>query len=149
MSNQVLEKIKTEVNKNKVLEKLEEEYKDIYDLLSFNEFNLSERLEKNTYYQEQFRLLYIHEKSKLNDLEDEFNKRAGEIYDEYKHKDNRDLGKIEIERYYLPSHPELIKKKKLIQLQNTKVEFFSAVTEAFKSQGFNIKSFIENLKIGG
>jgi len=146
--NKLLEKIKSEINENKILEELTKEY-DITDMLNYNEFNVNEKLQTNSYYQEQFRLLYIAEKQKLQRLENKFNELAGKKFDYYKYKDARDLTKTEIEKYYLPADKELIKYKKLIELQNTKVEFFSALSEAFKSQGFNMKSFIEVLKIGG
>lgn len=147
-NNPLLNKIKSEIDENKVLEELSKEY-DVSELLSYNEFNVGEKLQSNAFYQEQFRLLYISEKQKLTRIQDKFNEMAGQKFDYYKYQDARDLTKTEIEKYYLPSDKELIKYKKLIELQNTRVEFFSALAEAFKSQGFNMRVFVDNLKIGG
>lgn len=146
--NQTLKKIQSEINENEIISKLSQEY-DIDDLLEFNEFTVNEKLQNNAYLLEQFRMMYIHEKQKYNKLEAKFNEKAGETYNYYKYEDSRDLSKVEIERYYLPTDKELIRLKKLLQLQETRVEFFEALMESFKSQGFNMRNFIENLKIGG
>ena len=148
MSNKLLEKIQAEINENKILQTLQEEY-PIKELLEFNEFNVGEKLQWNSYYQEQFRLLYISEKQKLDRIIEKFDQKSGEQYDYYKYKDSRDLTKTEIERYYLPTDNELIKLKRMVKLQETRVSFFEAVVESFKSQGFNMRNFLENLKIGG
>lgn len=145
--NPVLKKVQAEIDENKVLSELEQEY-DVSDLLDFNEFNIGEKLQWNSFMVEKFRMLYISEKQKLGKLETNFNKTAGEKYDYYKYKDGRDLGKVEIERYYLPSDPELVRMKKIMQLQEVRVQFFEAITDAFKSQGFNMKNFLQNLQIG-
>jgi len=148
MSNKLLEKIQAEINENKILQTLQEEY-PIKELLEFNEFNVGEKLQWNSYYQEQFRLLYISEKQKLDRIIEKFDQKSGEQYDYYKYKGSKDLTKTEIERYYLPTDNELIKLKRMIKLQETRVSFFEAVVESFKSQGFNMRNFLENLKIGG
>jgi len=148
MSNKLLEKIQTEINENKILQTLQEEY-PVKELLEFNEFNVGEKLQWNSYYTEQFRLLYIAEKQKLDRIIEKFDQKSGEQYDYYKYKDSRDLTKTEIERYYLPTDKELIKLKRMIKLQETRVSFFEALVESFKSQGFNMRNFLENLKIGG
>lgn len=145
--NPVLKKVQAEIDENKVISELEQEY-DVSELLDFNEFNIGEKLQWNSFMVEKFRMLYISEKQKLGKLETNFNKVAGEKYDYYKYKDGRDLGKVEIERYYLTSDPELVRMKKIMQLQEVRVQFFEAITEAFKSQGFNMKNFLQNLQIG-
>lgn len=145
--NPVIKKVQAEIDKDKIISELESEY-DISDLLDFNEFNIGEKLQWNSFLVEKFRMLYISEKNKLKKLETNFNKVAGEKYDFYKYKDGRDLGKVEIERYYLPSDPELVKMKRIIQLQEARVDFFEALAEAFKSQGFGMKNFLQNLQIG-
>lgn len=143
-----LKKIEAEIDEDKLLTKLREEY-DVSGLLEFNEFDVNEKLSWNAFIIEKFRMLYIHEKQKYNRLELKFQERAGELYDYYKYKESKDLKKTEIERYYLPANQELIKLKKMLLLQETRVSFFEALTEAFKSQGFNMRNFVENLKIGG
>jgi len=148
--NSFLEKIKVKINTDVVLEKLQSEYgEEVSKLLDFNEFNIGEKLQMNSFHQENFRLLYIAEKQKLCRLQDNFDERAGQKYDKYKYGNSKDLSKVEIERYYLPKDEELIKLKKIIRLQETRVEFFSAVADSFKSQGFNMRVFMDNLKVGG
>lgn len=145
--NPVLKKVQAEIDENKVISELEKEY-DISELLDFNEFNIGEKLQWNSFMVEKFRMIYISEKQKLGRLETNFNEAAGKKYDYYKYKDGRDLGKVEIERYYLPSDPELVRMKKIMQLQEVRVQFFEAITEAFKSMGYNMKNFLQNLQIG-
>ena len=146
--NPTLKKIQSEIDENKTISKLQEEY-DVSEMLDFNEFNINDRLQWNAYLIEQFRLMYINEKHKYGKLEAKFNERAGVWYDHYKYNDGRDLTKTEIERYYLPKTDELIRLKKLLQLQEIRVSYFESLAEAFKSQGFNLRNFVENLKIGG
>lgn len=149
IKNSLMDKIHTQINENKILKTLSSKYPEINELMEFNEFNVGEKLEQNAFLQEKFRLLYISEMSKLRRIEENFNKVAGERYDYYKYHDSRDLSKVEIERYYLPSDKELINLKKLIDVQQTITDFYLAVSDTFKSQGFNLKTFVENLKIGG
>ena len=144
----LFKKLESDINENKIISDLQKKY-DINDLLSFNEFNITEKLQNNAYLVEQFRLLCISEKNKLQKIENMINEETGKKYDHFKFVDNRDLSKVEIERYYLPKDEKLIRLKKLYQLQEIRVGFFDACCEAFKAQGWNIRNFLQNLSIGG
>ena len=148
LTHETIKKIKSEVDNSPILKKLIEEY-PIDNLLDFNEFNVKEKLQHNAFVQEQFRLIYISEKRSYNKLEEKLSKLTGERYDYYKYKNNKALSKTEIERYYLPKDENLDRLKQLLQLQEVKVAFFESMADAFKAQGFNMKTFVENLKIGG
>ncbi|MFW6007927.1 MAG: hypothetical protein ACOCP8_01570 [archaeon] len=144
----VLKKINSEINENKIISDLEKEY-NIDELLYYDEYTIGEKLQENAYLVENFRLMAINEKHKLQKIEKKLSEKTGEIYDYYKYQDPRDLTKQEIERYYLPSNKELIKLKKMYEIQEHRVNYFEALCEAFKTQGFNMKHFLDNLKIGG
>jgi len=142
-----MEKLRAQINENAVLAKLQEEYDEYIQLLDFNEYNVGDRARSNAYMIEHFRLLSINEKSKLQKLEKKINTKAGELYNHYKYEDDRDLKKVEIEKYYLTTDKELNKLKDLYALQEIRVGFFDTMAEAFKSQGFNIKNFLSNIQI--
>ena len=144
-----MEKLKAQIDEDKILKKLQEEYAEYIENLNFNEFNVGDRARENAYMVEHFRLLAISEKNKLKRIEEQINTKAGELYNHYKYEDDRELSKVEIERYYLPTNGELNRLKRLYAMQEVKVGFFDVMAESFKSQGFSIKNFLDNLKIGG
>lgn len=144
-----MEKLKAQIDEDKILKKLQEEYSEYIENLNFNEFNVGDRARENAYMVEHFRLMSISEKNKLKRIEEQINTKAGELYNYYKYEDDRELSKVEIERYYLTTDKELNKLKRLYAMQEVRVGFFDAMAEAFKSQGFGIKNFLDNLKIGG
>ncbi|HSH53010.1 MAG TPA: hypothetical protein VK982_14890 [Bacteroidales bacterium] len=79
----VLDKIREELNEDKFFSKLMEEY-DITDTLEFNEFNIKERLENNSFYQKHFKLKYLQELSRVQQVKEHLDKKTGEFYDELK-----------------------------------------------------------------
>jgi hypothetical protein len=141
--NKTVLKIKEELLENEVIKKLLEEY-PIDNILEFNEFTIKEKLQDNAYLQEHFRLIYISECQKLNKIEDKFAQKTGELYDKHKY-GPKDLSKSEIERYYLPVEPELIKFKRMIDLQKIKTEYFSAIIKSLEAQNYNMGTFTKNL----
>lgn len=142
----VLEKVREELNEDKFFSKLIEEY-DVTGDLEFNEFNIKERLEQNSFYQKHFKLKYLQELSKVQQVREHLEKKTGEFYEELKHGQVQ-LSKQEIERYYIPKEPNLLKIKSLLRKAEMRAQFFEAVFEAFKSQSWNMKSYIEQNKGG-
>jgi len=141
------ERLDRDLSEDEIIVSIMKVYPELYDILEFNEFTLKERLEKNAYLQEQFRFLCIKEKSKLKKLEIQRDEYIGKLYDELKYEDNRSLTKTEIERYYILKDPEYIKLTRLYNIQTVIVETFETIKEALKSQSYNMRTFLETLKL--
>ena len=143
----VLDKVTENINESSILAELQREY-DVFDLLSYNEYNALEKIERNPYLAEQFKLLRIREESKKKELEREFERRRGELYHQYRFENEIKLNKTEVEKYYLPQNEELNEMQKQIEEQQIRVEFFEALQEAFKTQGWQLKQYIQSLREG-
>lgn len=135
-------KIFTDIQGDDILKELQLEY-DVFDLITINEFTVKEQIEKNPFYQEQFRLLFLKEKGKLMRLELLRDEYIGKLYDELKYKSDLNLTKTEIEKYYIPKDDMVIKMRKLELKTEIRMGFFDAVWESFKQQGWQTKMWIE------
>jgi len=142
----VIQKIRDELNEDTLFGKLEEEY-NVYDILMFNEFNLKDRLERNSFHYKDFRLKYLQELAKVELVRDRLDKVVGEKYKSLK-EGAVTLSKTEIEKYYLPTDEEVLKLKSLLRKQEIRAQYFEAVTQAFDKQSWNIKNFIDQNKGG-
>lgn len=145
-TKKILEKIRSEVNEDSILKKLDEEY-DVDEMLMFNEFNIKEKTEFNPFYQKQFRMLYLSEQNKLERLKERLLKETGEKYQLLKNGEVS-LTKAEIEKYYLAADVDLIRVRGAILKMETRVRFFELVLKAFESQQWNIKNWHEASKGG-
>lgn len=135
-------KIFTDIQEDKILKELQLEF-DVFPLLTINEFLLKEQIEKNPFYQEQFRLLFLKEKGKLMRIEVMRDEYIGQLYDDLKYRSDLSLTKTEIEKYYIPKDSKVIKLKKLHLKIQIRMEFFEAIWDAFKTQSWLIKQYIE------
>lgn len=145
-SKAVIEKVRQELNEDAIFGKLEEQY-DVYDLLMFNEFNLRDRLERNAFHAKDFRLKYLQELSKVEQVKDHLDKVIGEKYVALR-EGAVTLTKTEIEKYYLPKDEDIIKLRALVRKQEIRAKYFEAVSKAFDSQQWNMKTWIEQSKGG-
>mgnify|MGYP000011033205 CR=1 FL=1 len=144
---ELMNKVFEDINENKILAELQKEY-DVFNLLTYNEYDVNEKLQYNPFHTEQFRLLSRDEKSKLLELNNQLEAKRSEIYRYYKEESGLSLNKSEIEKYYLPGNEEIQDLKRKIAEQETRVEFFDALYEAFKNQGWQMKQFLQNLREG-
>lgn len=135
------QKIEGEVNEDEIIKEIMLEYPMLYDMLEFNEFTLKEKLEKNAYWYQQFRVLMIKEKHKLNRIEILKDEYIGKLYHKLRFEGDLKLGKIEVEKYYIPKDEKAIKFMKLYMRQQIRVETFETIKDAFKQQGFNMSVF--------
>jgi len=142
----VLNKVREELNSDNIFKKLEEDY-NVYDLLTFNEFNIQDRLERLSFHMKDFRLKYLQEQSKLSTVEDHLNKVVGDKYISLK-EGAVTLTKTEIERYYLPKDADIMKLKGLVRKQEMRVEYFLAVWTAMDKIQWNMKLYCDNSKGG-
>ena len=138
----VLTKIREELNSDTIFSKLEEQY-NVYDLLTFNEFNIQDRLERLSFHMKDFRLKFLQEQSKLNAVQDRLDKEIGDKYVALKSGEVT-LSKTEIEKYYLPKDPDIMKLKGLVRKQEMKTEYFSAVWSAMDKLQWNMKLYCDN-----
>jgi hypothetical protein len=119
----------------------------ILDILTFDDLTIQDKLQKNSFHIINFGEQYLKEKNRLNKLNQLREKVAGECYHKYK-TDNLELTKYEIEKYYLPKEPDIIKIDNEIYKQKIIVEFFEIAIDALKKQQWNIKLFMEDRKFG-
>ena len=129
-----------------IIKQVMEEHPTLYDDLNYNEYTIKEKLEKQPYYYQQYRLLYIKEKGHLERVKQLRDKYIGELYEELKYGD-RKLTKTEIERYFIPKDQKAIKFEKLYMKQKIRVETFEAITKAFEQQGYAMANFIKNMQL--
>lgn len=145
-SKAVIQKIRDDLNEDTLFGKLEEQY-NVYDILMFNEFNIKERIERNAFHYKDFRLKYLQELAKLQQVQDRLDKTIGEKYQALK-EGAVTLSKTEIEKYYLPVDEEILTLKGLLRKQEIRAEYFDAVTKAIDKQSWNLKNYIEQNKAG-
>ena len=145
-SKLVIQKIRDELNEDVLFGKLEEQY-NVYDILMFNEFTIKERLERNAFHYKDFRLKYLQECAKTEQVRDRLEKIIGEKYQALKN-GVVTLSKTEIEKYYLPTDEEVLKLKALLRKQEVRAEYFDAVTKAIDKQAWSMKNFIDQNKGG-
>lgn len=143
---EVMSRVEEQINSNAILKNLQEEY-DVFDMLDYNEYTVNDKLRKNPFYTEQFRILSVTEKSKLEKLERMLEQRRAEVYQYYRENDVH-LKKTEIEKYYIPTDERVKQIIQAIEKQKLRVEFFEALYEAFRTQGWQIKQYLQNLREG-
>lgn len=138
----MLTKLREELNSDSIFSKLEEEY-NVYDLLTFNEFNINERLERLSFHMKDFRLKFLQEQAKLGAVQDRLDKLIGEKYVTLKNGEVT-LTKAEIEKYYLPKDAEILNLKGLVRKQELRTQYFDAVHKAMEKLSYNMKMYIDN-----
>ena len=135
------------IDEDKIIKELEEKY-PINEDVSFDEYDISEKLQNHAFKLIQYNRQLVHEKLKLEKLEDILVKKTGDRYHHYRFEFNESLTKPEIERYYLPKDPELQKIKPLIQKQEIRVGFFTTAVKALESVQWSMKNYIDIQKRG-
>lgn len=142
----VLTKIREELNEDTIFSKMETDY-NVYDLLTFNEFNIQERLERLSFHMKDFRLKFLQETAKLNQVEDHLNKVTADKYIALK-EGAVTLTKTEIEKYYLAKDTELLHLRGLVRKQELRTKYFEAVWQAMDKLQWNMKLYCDNGKGG-
>lgn len=130
-----------------ILSELQEKF-PIENEVSFNEFNIDERLQMNGNLILKYKGLYNETKIKLDRMIEIKEKIVGERYDYYRFNYDRVLTKPEIEKYYLPKDEKIIKCNDLIRKQQIKVDFFEMCYKTLEKVGWNMKTFCELMRSG-
>ena len=142
----VLTKIREELNSDAIFRKLEDDY-NVYDLLTFNEFNIQERLERLSFHMKDFRLKFLQEQSKLGAVQDRLDKVIADKYIALK-EGSVVLTKTEIEKYYLPTDEKIIELRGLVRKQELRTKYFETVWQAMDKLQWNMKLYCDNSKGG-
>jgi hypothetical protein len=120
---------------------------NVYDLLTFNEFNIQDRLERLSFHMKDFRLKFLQEQGKLNSVEDRLAQVVGDKYIALKNGEVT-LSKTEIEKYYLPKDTEVMNLRALVRKQEMRTKYFEAVWQAMDKLQWNMKLYCDNGKGG-
>lgn len=120
---------------------------DLWDDLQWDEFDLKEKLEKNPYQYQQYRMLWLAEKHKARKIEILMDEYIGKLYDELKYGGEKKLSKTEIERYYIPKDTKAIKFMKAHMRQLIRAEVYESIATSFKNQAFEMNSYVKALQL--
>lgn len=123
------------------------QHPEVWDDLQWDEFTLKEKLEKNPYQYQQYRMLWLAQKHKLRKVEILMDEYIGNLYDEIKYSGEKTLNKTEIERYYLPKDAKVIKFKRAYMRQSIRTEVYEHIAISFKNQGFEMSAYVKALQI--
>jgi hypothetical protein len=133
-------------DREEIIQKLQEEF-PIVDLIKFNEFDISEKLQNNAYLYWRYKDLYHQEKSILDNLLEVKERLIGKVYDYYRFESEKSLDKKEIITYYVPRDKRIIKINDLIAHQQVRVDYFEIAAEALNKQGWSMKNYLDCQKI--
>lgn len=131
-----------EEEKEEQLEKLKKEW-PIEEDISFNEFNITEKLQNNAFLFAKYQDQLNREKAVMDKLLELKEKIIGDVYNYYRFEDDRQLQKPEIEKYYLPRDKKIIRINAIIRKQQTNVDYFTLCCKALDKVGWNMKNFLE------
>jgi len=136
-----------------VMDKTRDEImKELYEthpidaLVSFSELDMHEKLSANSQMVVKYTELLNAERAHLDRVTALRDKIVGEQYDMYRWNFDKELKPAEIEKYYLPKDPKVIKANLLVRRQSWRTDFFSMCVKAINSQQWNLKNFLEALR---
>lgn len=139
--------LQLELSKENDLQEILREYEGIEDELGFNELDISEKLERNAWLCEHWRFKWIIEQQKLDKIDELLEKTIGQKYDWYRFECERELTRSEIEKYYLPKDPTIMKIKEAKRKQKFRTEVFETIYKAFDKQQWCMKEWINSQRI--
>jgi len=132
---------------SKIIEELKLEH-PIDEMVKFSEINIMDRLKENSFMIVKYREHYYLEKSKMEKLDDLYEKLLGLRYKYYRFDDDHAWTKVEIEKYCLPSDSKVLQFKKIMSRQKIRVKFFELCYKGFEQVGWRMKTFSDNLRSG-
>lgn len=135
------------IDENEICREVMLQHPEIWDQLDWNEYNLKERLEKNPYRYQQYRMLWLAERNKLKKIEILMDEYIGNLYDRLKYEGDKKLTKTEIEKYYIPKDEKVKKFRKLHLTQQIRTEVYEHVANAFKQQGFELNAYVKAMEL--
>ena len=131
----------------KIIEKLKKEH-PIEDLVSFNELDLQQKLQDNSFLVIKYKEFWIKEKATLEELEGKFDLLIARKYDHFRFESPKQLSKPEIEKYYIPGDKQIIQMQKIVRNQKIRVEFFDMCWRGLEKVAWSMKVFSDNERRG-
>jgi hypothetical protein len=136
-------------DRDKIVGELLKEF-PIHDLVSFNEFDIKEKLSKNSDIYINYYEHYLSEKQEMAHLEELKIRLIGQIYDELRFPApnsknpnvHKNLDRKEIVEYYIPRDERYIRLIEIIEKQKVRVEFFEIAAKAIDKMSWNIRNYI-------
>ena len=128
------------LDKDKIVDDLLKEY-PIYELVAFDELNISQKLQDNPYQLIRFQDQLLKEKIRFEELEELQEKLIGELYHKYRFQSEEELSNKEIEKYYLPKDPKYLKMKEILRKQKIRIAFFELCVKGLDRQYWSMKEF--------
>lgn len=132
----------------------DEIWKELYNLhpidkqVQFSELDIQEKIRNQPFLLLQYNDLYYKERARLDKMLEVVDKIQGTRYDFYKFNYDKELTKYEIEKFYLPKDPTLLKAKEKLRKQQWRVDFYKMCSDAINNQGWQMKAFVEGMKQG-
>ena len=142
-----MEDIEEVINEDEIICQVMLDHPDLWNDLDYNEYTIKDKLEKNPYQYQQYRLLWLKEKHKLKRIEILKDEYIGKLYDNLRFHGDKKLGKQEVERYYIPKDEKAVKFMKLYMRQEIRTGVYEEISNAFKTQGFAMHTYIKNLEL--
>jgi hypothetical protein len=130
-----------------VLDELKSNH-DIESMVGFDNLNIQEKLQNNTFLMIKYKELYIREKAIYETLEDKYEKLKGMRYHHYRFESDLELKKAEIEAYYLPKDLKILQMKRILRMQKIRVDFFDTCAKAFEKRQWCMNTFSNNMRGG-
>jgi len=134
-------------DEEKIFEELKQQY-PIDQLIKFDETDIQEKLQDNTFQIIKFKELYYKELDIYEDLERKLEALTGIRYKHYRFNQDEEWSKPEIEKYCLPADKKIIRMKKLLKKQGVRVRFFEMCYKAFEQQGWRMKTYTDRERHG-
>jgi hypothetical protein len=125
-----------------IFEKLKSDH-PIENLVKFDETDIQEKLQENTFQIIIYKELYYKELDIYEDLERKLEYLTGIQYKYYRFNQDEEWSKPEIEKYCLPADKKIIQMKKILKKQKIKVRFFEMCYKGFEQQGWRMKTYTD------
>lgn len=134
------------IDKDKIVNDLLLEY-PIYDLVAFDELNISQKLQDNPYQLMRFQDTLLKEKMRYEELEILQEKLIGELYHKFRFENEEELSNKEIEKYYIPKDAKYLKMNEILRKQKIRIAFFELCVKGLDRQYWSMKEFINAKKL--
>jgi hypothetical protein len=132
---------------DQILEDLYKEH-DIENLLNFCETDIQSKLAINSAKIYHYTELYQKSLYTYNTMCEIRDRLTSKLYIKYKNHHESILTKAEIEKYYLPIDPEIMKMNERIKKQKAYVDFYENVKKALEKQGWSMQTYLKTLTYG-
>jgi len=135
---------KKEQSYDEVIEELSVRW-NIKELLSFSEINIQEKLSTNASQIWHFTELFHREKNEYDKIMEMKEQLTGQLYNHYKTNIQLDLKYSEIEKFYIPKDPKMMKMNQIARRQKWVVDFYDGLRKALEKMQWNMKEFMDGM----